>query len=52
MAVPETAVHEQDGTPLGQYDVGTTRKARNVDTEAIPEPMKYGADNKFRLRVL
>ena len=50
--MPETAVDEDDGFVLWQYDVRFTGQGADVFAEAVSGAVEHGADENLRLRVL
>jgi hypothetical protein len=51
MVVPETPVHEHDGTEPGKHQVGTSRKVAAVKSEAQAARMQATAQQHFRLGI-
>lgn len=52
VTVPEAAVDEDGDLEAGEHEVGTSRKARAMETESEPETVERGPDVELRLRVL
>jgi hypothetical protein len=52
VAMPETAMHEDDLPLLGENDIRLSRKVRNVEPESVPARTSYFPHLEFRFRIL